>query len=88
MQQFSCGGVCFNCSDKVELITSGPILIFELQASNALKRWLDLLGSDDSAVARGCSPCSIRARFGTGLYIILITANRSAFGGIVSALWL
>jgi len=51
----------------VSLITSGPIVAFELQADNAVQRWTDALGPSDSATARSSQPTSIRARFGTGM---------------------
>ena len=59
-------------SDMISLITSAPILIFEVQAENAIGRWLDVLGPTDSATARATHPSSIRARFGTGeLWLLL-----------------
>jgi len=58
-------------SDMIALITSAPILVFELQAENTVQRWLDLLGPVDSAAARDSHPNSIRARYGTGLSCLL-----------------
>jgi len=58
-------GLCH--SDLISLITSAPIVVFELQAENAIQRWLDVLGPTDSAAARASHPHSIRARFGKGV---------------------
>jgi len=64
----------------ISLITSAPILIFELQVENAVQRWLDVLGPVDSAAARASHPHSIRARFGTGLPCLLVL--RAGFSNV------
>jgi len=64
-------------SELVTLITSGPVLTFELQGENAIQHWQDLLGPEDSAVARSSNPSSIRARYGTGMHAIHFDNNNN-----------
>lgn len=48
-----------------DFMSSGRICAMELVASNAIKKWRDLLGPTDSDQARKEAPNSIRANFGT-----------------------
>ena len=47
-------------------LSSGPVIVVELQAENAIKHWKDLAGPDHPDEARKVAPSSLRARFGTG----------------------
>ena len=51
-------------------MSSGPIIAFELIGDGAINSWRTLIGPTDSAVARSEAPTSLRARFGTGKYLI------------------
>jgi nucleoside diphosphate kinase len=50
---------------SVEHMSSGPIVVLALQRSNAVSKWLELLGPNDSVEAAAEAPNSVRARFGT-----------------------
>ena len=51
----------------VHMMTEGPILAFEINGHNAVKKWRDILGPTDPADARRDFPESIRAQFGTNV---------------------
>lgn len=61
----------------VEFITSGPVVAMELKGSNAIEKWRTLLGPTDSATARNKAPISVRAKFGTGRFIVSSTISYS-----------
>lgn len=60
------------CSDQdstnityiVNYLTSGPILALELLGDNAISRWLEIIGPEDSDEARSKAPTSLRACYG------------------------
>ena len=54
-------------SEMIGLITSGPVLAFEIMGSDAVNQWQALAGPGDSAVARSEAPLSLRAKFGSGM---------------------
>ena len=60
----------------VEFITSGPVVTMELKGSNAIEKWRTLLGPTDSATARNKAPISVRAKFGTGRFIVSSTIQQ------------
>lgn len=49
----------------------------ELKGSNAIEMWRTLLGPTDSATARNKAPISVRAKFGTGRFIVSSTISYS-----------
>lgn len=49
----------------------------ELKGSNAIEKWRTLLGPTDSATARNKAPISVRAKFGTGRFIVSSTISYS-----------
>ncbi|CAG5119448.1 unnamed protein product, partial [Candidula unifasciata] len=49
---------------KVNFLTSGPVLAFELVGDNAVQRWQEMIGPTDPAKARAEAASSLRARFG------------------------
>ena len=53
-------------SEMIGLITSGPVLAFEIMGSDAVNQWQALVGPADSAMARSEAPLSLRAKFGSG----------------------
>ena len=59
-----------SCSGLIQFMSSGPIIAFELIGDGAINSWRTLIGPTDSAVARSEAPTSLRARFGTGKYLI------------------
>lgn len=61
----------------MEFITSGPVIAMELKGSNAIEKWRTLLGPTDSATARNKAPISVRAKFGTGRFIVSSTISYS-----------
>lgn len=61
----------------MEFITSGPVVAMELKGSNAIEKWCTLLGPTDSATARNKAPISVRAKFGTGRFIVPSTISYS-----------
>ena len=61
----------------MEFITSGPVVAMELKGSNAIEKWHTLLGPTDSATARNKAPISVRAKFGTGRFIVSSTISYS-----------
>lgn len=61
----------------MEFITSGPVVAMELKGSNAIEKWHTLLGPTDSATARNKAPISVRAKFGTGRFIVPSTISYS-----------
>lgn len=61
----------------MEFITSGPVVAMELKGSNAIEKWRTLLGPTDSATARSKAPISVRAKFGTGRFIVSSTISYS-----------
>ena len=61
----------------MEFITSGPVVAMELKGSNAIEKWRTLLGPTDSATARNKAPISVRAKFGTGRFIVSSTISYS-----------
>ena len=54
-------------SEMIGLITSGPVLAFEIMGSDAVNQWQALVGPGDSAMARSEAPLSLRAKFGSGM---------------------
>ncbi|KAM5179639.1 nucleoside diphosphate kinase homolog 7 [Mantella aurantiaca] len=52
-------------NDLINFMTSGPIVAMEVIGDEAVASWRKLLGPTNSSVARGDSPESIRAKFGT-----------------------
>lgn len=51
----------------LDLMTEGPILAFEINGPNAVRRWREIMGPTDPSVARRDFPHSIRAQFGTNI---------------------
>lgn len=51
----------------LDLMTEGPILAFEINGHNAIKKWREILGPTDPADARRDFPESIRAQFGANV---------------------
>lgn len=52
-------------SDLLEYVVQGPIVAFEIMGSDAVAKWLEILGPMDSSMARQDAPESLRAQFGT-----------------------
>ena len=65
-------------------MSSGPVVVFELQAENAIQRWKDMAGPVHPDEARKVAPSSLRARFGTGKS--LLAHFRSALLRVVVAI--
>lgn len=51
-------------SSLVALMLSGPMVAFELQAPEAIYKWLELVGPEDPEMALATAPHSLRAFFG------------------------
>lgn len=52
-------------------MTSGPIVAIELVGSDAVTRWRNMIGPTDSQRAKEQGSHLLRARFGTGISLIL-----------------
>ncbi len=52
-------------------MTSGPIVALQLEGADAVPAWRTLLGPTNSETAREQAPTSLRARFGTGVWLLL-----------------
>jgi len=50
--------------ELVDFISSGPVIIMELEKENAIKAWRDLMGATDPAKA---AEGTIRKKFGTSI---------------------
>ena len=62
-------GVIF--SEMIGLITSGPVLAFEIMGSDAVNQWQALVGPADYAMARSEAPLSLCAKFGSGILKVI-----------------
>jgi len=60
-------------SDLTTFLSSDMLIAIELQAENAIKRWADMAGPTDPAIARQVqvAPTCFRARYGTGNYALV-----------------
>ncbi|XP_003705720.1 nucleoside diphosphate kinase homolog 7-like [Megachile rotundata] len=53
-----------NITYIVNYLTSGPIVALELLGDNAITRWIEVIGPEDSEEARSKAPSSLRACYG------------------------
>jgi len=52
-------------------MTSGPMVAMELVGSDAVNRWRSMIGPTDSLRAKEQGSHLLRARFGTGMSLII-----------------
>ena len=52
-------------------MTSGPVVAIELVGSDAVNRWKNIIGPNDSQKAKEQGLHLLRARFGTGLNLLI-----------------